>query len=167
MQLYTTLHSDAITSKGAWLLRRGDGTRGPGERRNLDLSYVVTIKFTVETSQNFVAFSEYMNFTYLFFISKFKKLVLFEMEAYVLCWQKLGTHHKINVFWFQNDLRINCQNDGQFCGLVWVKVVFFCAFAASQFSMGFLADHYGNWRVMKHTVKYLIVFGILTTLSSK
>ena len=28
----------------------------------LDLSYVVTIKSTVEISQNFVAFSEYMNF---------------------------------------------------------------------------------------------------------
>ena len=29
----------------------------------LDLSYVVTVKSTVEISQNFVAFSEYMNFT--------------------------------------------------------------------------------------------------------
>ena len=28
----------------------------------LDLSYVVTIKSTVEISQNFVVFSEYMNF---------------------------------------------------------------------------------------------------------
>ena len=28
----------------------------------LDLSYVVTVKSTVEISQNFVAFSEYMNF---------------------------------------------------------------------------------------------------------
>ena len=27
-----------------------------------DLSYVVTVKSTVEISQNFVAFSEYMNF---------------------------------------------------------------------------------------------------------
>ena len=27
------------------------------------LSYVVTVKYTVEISQNFVAFSEYMNFT--------------------------------------------------------------------------------------------------------
>ena len=30
----------------------------------LDLSYVVTVKSTAEISQNFVAFSEYMNFTY-------------------------------------------------------------------------------------------------------
>ena len=71
MQLYTTLHSDAITSKGAWLLRRGDGARGPGERRNLDLSYVVTIKFTVETSQNFVAFSEYMDCMWKLEVPKF------------------------------------------------------------------------------------------------
>ena len=30
---------------------------------NLDLSYVVTVKSTMEILQNFVAFSEYMNFT--------------------------------------------------------------------------------------------------------
>ena len=30
-----------------------------------DLSYVVMVKSTVEISQNFVAFSEYMNFTYV------------------------------------------------------------------------------------------------------
>ena len=29
----------------------------------VDLSYVVTVKSTVEISQNFVALSEYMNFT--------------------------------------------------------------------------------------------------------
>ena len=33
------------------------------EISNLDLSYVVIVKSTVEISQNFVAFSEYMNFT--------------------------------------------------------------------------------------------------------
>ena len=32
------------------------------EISTVDLSYVVTIKSTVEISQNFVAFSEYMNF---------------------------------------------------------------------------------------------------------
>ena len=32
------------------------------EISTVDLSYVVTIKYTVEISQNFVAFSEYMNF---------------------------------------------------------------------------------------------------------
>ena len=31
------------------------------EISTLDLSYVVTVKFTVEILQNFVAFSEYMN----------------------------------------------------------------------------------------------------------
>ena len=34
---------------------------------SVDLSYVVTVKSTVEISQNFVAFSEYMNFNYLFY----------------------------------------------------------------------------------------------------
>ena len=33
------------------------------EISTLDLSYVVTVKSTVEILQNFVAFSEYMNFT--------------------------------------------------------------------------------------------------------
>ena len=32
------------------------------EISTLDLSYVVTVKSAVEISQNFVAFSEYMNF---------------------------------------------------------------------------------------------------------
>ena len=34
------------------------------EISTVDLSYVVPVKFTVEISQNFVAFSEYMNFEY-------------------------------------------------------------------------------------------------------
>ena len=33
------------------------------EISTVDLSYVVTVKFTVEISQNFVALSEYMNIT--------------------------------------------------------------------------------------------------------
>ena len=36
------------------------------EISTVDLSYVVTVKSTVEISQSFVAFSEYMNFTYSF-----------------------------------------------------------------------------------------------------
>ena len=35
------------------------------EISTVDLSYVVTVKSTVEILQNFVAFSEYMNFIYL------------------------------------------------------------------------------------------------------
>ena len=34
------------------------------EISTVDLSYVVTVKSTVEISQNFVAFSEYMNFMF-------------------------------------------------------------------------------------------------------
>ena len=37
------------------------------EISTLDLSYLVTVKYTVEISQNFVAFSEYMNLTALHF----------------------------------------------------------------------------------------------------
>ena len=37
------------------------------EISTLDLSYVVTVKSTVEISQTFVAFSEYMNFKSLLF----------------------------------------------------------------------------------------------------
>ena len=33
------------------------------EISTVDLSYVVSVKYTVEISKNFVAFSEYMNFT--------------------------------------------------------------------------------------------------------
>ena len=33
------------------------------EISTVDLSYVVTVKSTVKISQNFVAFSEYMNFS--------------------------------------------------------------------------------------------------------
>ena len=36
------------------------------EISTVDLSYVVTVKSTVEISQKFVAFSEYMNFTNAF-----------------------------------------------------------------------------------------------------
>ena len=37
------------------------------EISTVDLSYVVPVKSTVEISQNFEAFSEYMNFTYIAF----------------------------------------------------------------------------------------------------
>ena len=36
------------------------------EISTVDLSYVVPVKSTVEISQNFVAFSEYMNFNWMF-----------------------------------------------------------------------------------------------------
>ena len=53
------------------------------------------------------------------------------------------------------------------CGMAWVKLIFFFGFAASQFSMGFLADRYGHWVMLKYVVKALIVSGILITLSGK
>ena len=36
------------------------------EISTVDLSYIVPVKSTVEILQNFVAFSEYMNFDYMF-----------------------------------------------------------------------------------------------------
>ena len=48
-----------------WLLKflYSEKARTFCEISTVDLSYVVTVKSTVEISQNFVAFSEYMNFT--------------------------------------------------------------------------------------------------------
>ena len=40
------------------------------EISTVDLSYVITVKFTVEILQNFVAFSEYMNFNHNFLYHK-------------------------------------------------------------------------------------------------
>ena len=53
------------------------------EISTVDLSYVVTVKSTVEISQNFVAFSEYMNFNvkskWEFFANSFGVLRIFEL----------------------------------------------------------------------------------------
>jgi hypothetical protein len=48
------------------------------EISNVDLSYVVMVKSTVENSQNFVAFSEKMNFT-IGILDRY--VMLTEMEA--------------------------------------------------------------------------------------
>ena len=37
-----------------------------GKVSTVDLSYLVMVKSRIEISQNFLAFSEYMNFTYIF-----------------------------------------------------------------------------------------------------
>ena len=46
----------------------------------VDLSYVVTVKSTVEISQNFVAFLEYMNFTTSFEFQNYYLLHLFNQS---------------------------------------------------------------------------------------
>ena len=55
------------------------------EISTVDLSYIVMVKYTVEISQNFVAFSEYMNFSSAHggenSCSFFTKLALKKMEA--------------------------------------------------------------------------------------
>ena len=68
----------------------------------IDLSYVVTVKSTVEISQNFVAFSEYMNF----------KLTLFSwtsswawLEATDKMPTRASTQIFLNIFLFQQPLQ--------------------------------------------------------------
>ena len=52
------------------------------EISTLDLSYVVTVKSTVEISKNFVAFSQYMNFTYSFIYSTRTNFIFFPSIYY-------------------------------------------------------------------------------------
>ena len=54
------------------------------EISTVDLSYVVTVKPTVEISQNFVAFSEYMNFRVLLFIFRGQNLTLAEVSCFMV-----------------------------------------------------------------------------------
>ena len=49
----------------------------------------------------------------------------------------------------------------------WIKIVFFIGFALSQFTVGFLGDYFGKWKIFKILIKVLIVSGILAILSRK
>ena len=49
----------------------------------------------------------------------------------------------------------------------WIKIVFFVGFAISHFTVGFLGDCFGKWKIFKILIKLLIVSGILAILSSK
>ena len=70
------------------------------EISTVDLSYVVTVKSTVEISQNFVAFSEYMNFNnsflldYFEFKQKLKLFKLFGTGYFLLTW-----FFEVLIFW--------------------------------------------------------------------
>ena len=61
------------------------------EISTVDLSYVVTVKSTVEVSQKFVAFSEYMNFN-LIFLLPYILSSLFAFFSFLSCLRK---HEKI------------------------------------------------------------------------
>ena len=39
---------------------------------------------------------------------------------------------------YETEFDLKCELEEPFCGLIWVKLVFFCGIAASQFSMGFI-----------------------------
>ena len=67
---------------------------------------------------------------------------------------------------FMNDFD-GCDTEQAFCGLFWVRLTFFIGFAASQFSMGFLADRFGPFKLVKCMTKVLIVSGMASTISGK
>ena len=50
---------------------------------------------------------------------------------------------------FEEEFNLDCHPEEPFCGAIWVKLVFFLGFAASQFSMGFFADRYGPYNLLK------------------
>ena len=77
------------------------------EISTIDLSYVVTLKFAVEISQNFVAFPEYMNFKHkIVYIIEIIKEEFFPLDYY--CWSCLFlcTNIKMKVIVFQWNSRL-------------------------------------------------------------
>ena len=82
---------------------------------------------------------------------------------------KIGSHLNVTFYdTFEEDLP-QCENsDKPFgCELIWLKIIYFVAFFASQVSMGFLADRFGHWKLMKFCVKSLIVCGIIIVTTGK
>ena len=67
---------------------------------------------------------------------------------------------------YETEFDLKCELEEPFCGLIWVKLVPFCGFAASQFSMGFLADRFGPYNFLRPLVKLLIFSGIAATLAN-
>ena len=67
---------------------------------------------------------------------------------------------------FEEEFNLDCHPEEPFCGAIWVKLVFFLGFAASQFSMGFFADRYGPYNLLNPMVKLLIFAGIAATLAN-
>jgi hypothetical protein len=53
--------------------------------------------------------------------------------------------------------------DEPFCCMMWLKVVFFSGFAFGQFSLGFAADKYGRWNILKLNVRVLILAGMIAS----
>lgn len=47
-----------------------------------------------------------------------------------------------------------------FADLVWIKIVYHVGFAASQFSIGYFTQYYGSLKLLKFTIKALIIFGL-------
>ena len=49
----------------------------------------------------------------------------------------------------------------------WLKVIFFVGFGISHFTIGFVGDLYGKWKVLNCVIKILIVSEIVLTITSK
>ena len=49
----------------------------------------------------------------------------------------------------------------------WLKVIFFVGFGISHFTIGFVGDHYGKWKVFNCVIKILIVSEIILTITSR
>ena len=49
----------------------------------------------------------------------------------------------------------------------WLKVIFFVGFGISHFTIGFVGDLYGKWKVLNCLIKILIVSEIVLTITSK
>ena len=49
----------------------------------------------------------------------------------------------------------------------WLKVIFFVGFAISHFTIGFVGDLYGKWKVFDNIIKILIISEIILTVTSK
>ena len=72
------------------------------EISNIDLSYVVTVKSTVDISQNFVAFSEYMN------IDIGSRRIHVDFEMCFLKYSDYGTYLSINLFPMSYNYQDHC-----------------------------------------------------------
>ena len=59
---------------------------------------------------------------------------------------------------------IGCGPDKFFCGSIWIKLLFFVGFALSQFSIGFLADIFGPFKILKKVLPIIMIASFSATL---
>ena len=49
----------------------------------------------------------------------------------------------------------------------WLKVVFFAGFGISHFTIGFVGDIYGKWKIFNYSIKVLIASELVLIITSK